>query len=56
MTQYNALKVKLSNSQLNILKSGRKNGSDMTLKLSSSVLGDCKDGNNFPHKFFTKNF
>ena len=56
MTQYNALKVKLSNSQLNILKSGRQNGSDMTLKLSSSVLGDCKDGNNFPHKFFTKNF
>ena len=40
MTQYNTLNVKLSNSQLNKLESGRKNGTEETLKLSSNVLGD----------------
>ena len=33
MTQYNTLNVKLSNSQLNKLKSGIKNGSEVTLKI-----------------------
>ena len=32
MTQYNTLNVKLSNSQLNKLKSGTKNGTEVTLK------------------------
>ena len=32
MTQYNALNVKLSNSQLNTLKSGIKNNTEVTLK------------------------
>ena len=50
MTQYNILNVKLSNSQLNILKSGIKNGAVVTLKLSSNVAGYCNDENNFPHK------
>ena len=34
MTQYNTLNVKLSNSQLNKLKSVIKNGSEVTLNLS----------------------
>ena len=38
MSQYNTLNVKLSNSQLNKLKSGKKNGSEVTLKISSNVL------------------
>ena len=50
MTQYNILNVKLSNLQLNILKSGIKNGAEVTLKLSSNVAGYCNDENNFPHK------
>ena len=40
MTQYNTLNVKLSNSQLNKLKSGTKHGTEITLKLSSNVVGD----------------
>ena len=50
MTQYNTLNVKLSNSQLNKLKSGIKNGTEVTLKISSNVVGDSTDENNFPHK------
>ena len=33
MTQYNTLNVKLSNSRLNKLKSGLKNGTEITLNL-----------------------
>ena len=33
MTKYNTLNVKLSNSQLNKLKSGMKNGTEVTLKI-----------------------
>ena len=50
MTQYNSLNVKLSNSQLNKLKSGTKNGIDVTLNLSSNVVGVSNDETNFPHK------
>ena len=50
MTQSNTLNLKLSNSQLNKLKSGVKNGTEVTLKLSSNVIGDCKDDIDFPHK------
>ena len=49
MTQYNTLNVKLSNSQLNKLKSGIKNNAEVTLKISSNVIGDSNDENNFPH-------
>ena len=48
MTQYNTLNVKLSNSQLNELKSA-KNGTEVALNLSSSIIGDSNDENNFPH-------
>ena len=37
MTQYDTLNVKLSNSQLNKLKSGIKNGSQVTLNISSNI-------------------
>ena len=43
MTQYNTLNVKLSNSQLNKLKSGIKNGVEVTLNLWSNVLGNSND-------------
>ena len=47
---YNSLSVKLSNLQLNKLKSGTKNGNEVTLNLSLNVTGDSKDETNFPHK------
>ena len=50
MTQYNTLNVKLSNSQLNKLKSGIKNCTLVTLNLSSNVVGDSNNKINFPHK------
>ena len=55
MTQYDALNVKLSNSQLNKLKSGIKNNTEVTLKLSSNVFGNSNDKNNFPHKLLVTN-
>ena len=38
MAQYNSLNVKLSNSQLNRLKSAIKNKSELIFKLSSSMM------------------
>ena len=55
MTQCNTLKVKLSNTQLNKLKSGIKNGAEVTLKISSTVDGDSNDENNFSHKLLLTN-
>ena len=55
MTQYNTSNVKLSNSQLEKLKSGIKNGAELTLKLSSKVVGASNDENNFPHKLLLIN-
>ena len=52
MTQYNTLNVKLFNSHL---KSETKNGTEVTLKLSSNVIGDSIDDNNFPHKLLITN-
>ena len=40
MTQYNTLKVKLSNLQLNKLKPGIRNGTEVTLNLSSNLVGN----------------
>ena len=50
MTQYSTLNIKLSNSELNKLKSGLKNGSEVTLEISSDVFGDSDYEKNFPHK------
>ena len=55
MTRYNTLNLKSSNSQLNKLKSEIKNGPDVTLKLSSNVVGDSNDENNFLHKLLLTN-
>ena len=51
MTQYNTLNVKLSHSQLNKLKSAIKNNTEVTLKISSNVVGGSNDEYNLPHKF-----
>ena len=40
MTQYNSLNVKLSNLQLNKLKSAIKNELEVVLRLSSNMVGD----------------
>ena len=53
MTQYSSLNVKLSNSQLNKLKSAIKNETEVVLKLSSNMIGD--DESNFPHKLLLTN-
>ena len=55
MTQYNSLNVKLSNSQLNKLKSAIKNGTDVVLRLSSNMVGNSDDETNFPHKLLLTN-
>ena len=52
MTQYNTLNVKLSNSQLNKWISGIKK---IVLKVSSIVVGNSNDENNFLHKFLLTN-
>ena len=45
----------MSNSQLNKLKSGTKSNTEETLKISSYIVGDSNDGNNFPHKLLLIN-
>ena len=55
MTQYNNLNVILSNSELNKLKSGIKNGTEVPLKLSSNNVGDSNDENIFLHKLLLTN-
>ena len=50
MTKYKTLKVKVFNSRLNKLKSGIKNGTEVTLKVSWNIVGDSNNENNFTHK------
>ena len=49
MTQYNSLNVKLSNSQLNKLKSATKNESEVVLRLSPTMIDESDDQTNFSH-------
>ena len=49
MTKYNSVNVKLSNSELNTLKSGIKNSTEVALNLSSNVIDDFNDKTNFLH-------
>ena len=49
MTQCNTLNVKLFNSQLNKLKSGIKNDTEVTLNLSWNLIGNSNDETNFPY-------
>ena len=55
MTQYNSLNVKLSNSQLNKLKSSMKNETDVVLRISSNTVGNSNDNINFPHELLLTN-
>ena len=55
MTQYNGLNVKLSNSQLNKLKSAIKNEAEVILRISSNMVGDSDDKTNFPHELLLTN-
>ena len=55
MTHYNTLNVKLFNSQLNKLKSGIKNGTEVALNLSSNLIANSNDETNFPHKLLLTN-
>ena len=55
MTQYNTLNVKLSNSELDELKSGIKINNEVTLKNSSNVVVASIDENNFQHKLLLTN-
>ena len=50
MTQYNMLNVNLSNSQFKKLKSAIKNGTEVTLNLSSNLIGNSNNETNFPQK------
>ena len=57
MTQYNTLNVKLSKSQLNKLKTGIKNGTEVTLKILSNVVVDSNVVGDFcfSHKILLTN-
>ena len=46
---------RLSNSLLKKLIWGIKSGTQVTLKLSSNVVGDSNDDTNFPHKLLLTN-
>ena len=48
MARYNSLNVKLSNSQLNKLKSVIKNETEVVLRFSSNMIGNNET--NFPHE------
>ena len=45
----------MSNSQLIKLKLGVKNGTDITLKISSNVVEDSNNETNFPYKLLLTN-
>ena len=45
----------MPNSQFNKLKSGIKNGTEVTLNLSSNAIGHSNDEYNFPHKLLLTN-
>ena len=55
MTQCKNLSVKLSNSQLSKLKSAIKDGTKVALNLSSNIVRDSNNKNNFPHKLLLTN-
>ena len=55
MTRYNSLNVKLSNLQLNKLRSSIKNETDVVLRISSNMVGNSNDNTNFPHELLLTN-
>ena len=52
MAQYNSLNLKLSNSQLNKLKSIIKNEKEVVLRLSSNMIGNSNDEANFHMNYY----
>ena len=54
-THFNTLNVKFCHSKFNKLKSVMKNETKETLNLSSNVIDDSNDGNNFPPKLLLTN-
>ena len=50
MTQYNKLNTKLSNSQLNKLKSAIKNETEVIIRISPNMIGNSNDETNFLHE------
>ena len=55
MTQYNSLNAKLSNSQLNKLKSTLKNETEIVSKLSSNMVGNSDNETKFSRKLLLTN-
>ena len=55
MTQYYSLNARLSNSQLNKLKSAIEDGTKVVLRLLSNMIVDSNDKINFPHKLLLTN-
>ena len=55
MVQYNSLKVKRLNSQLNKLNSAIKNEKEIVLRVSSNMFGFFNDKINFPHELLLTN-
>ena len=55
MTQYNRVNVRLSNLQLNKLKSAVKNENDVVIKLSPHMIGDSNDKGSFSHELLLIN-
>ena len=50
MTQYNKINIKLSNSQLNKLKSAIKNETEVIIRISPNMIGNSNDETNFLHE------
>ena len=55
MAQYSSLNTKLSNSQLNNLKSVTEDEAKVVLRLSSNVIGDSDDKTNLSHNLLITN-
>ena len=55
MTQYNSLKLKLTNFQLYKIKSAIKNKADVIIRSSSNMIGNSDDETNFSHKLLLTN-
>ena len=55
MTQYSRLNTKLSNSQLNKLKSAIKNETDVVIRLSPNMISDSNDKGNCPQELLLTN-
>ena len=55
MIQYNSLNVKLSNSQLNKLKSSITNETDVVLRISSNMVVNTNDNTTFAHELLLTN-